>query len=190
VTLDVDPRLVPQLKGDVADRVADENNVDIAFPDKKDKNQGRITITGPKQDAERAREDLLRIADDCVGYLFVSNRPTCSLVVSTLVSGSNGPGSSLGSAAARARYLFGSRPWCFELNLVGQDNVLYKYPNFNFSCNSFFVVFMIVTVNGLVCLRKTQMYVAKLPSCTNDYHADVLLTINVRLSGVSACRWS
>jgi hypothetical protein len=80
VPVELNPQVAAQLKGsDKVDRISDNNRVDIKFPDKKDKNPGLVHIYGPKKDAERAREDLLRAADQQVSCADI-----CTLVRSIL----------------------------------------------------------------------------------------------------------
>jgi hypothetical protein len=81
-------------------------------------------------------------------------------VVSTLVTGSNGPGYSPGSAATRAYHLFGSRPWHSKLNLVRQDRARHFYPIFFFIsiCKPSLVSIYLVTVTAILMLLMRQTF--------------------------------
>ncbi|XP_055486989.1 vigilin-like, partial [Leucoraja erinacea] len=67
LTLSVDPKYHPKIigrKGAVISQIRKDHDVNIQFPDKGDENQESITITGYVQNAESAKEAIMKIVAD------------------------------------------------------------------------------------------------------------------------------
>lgn len=85
VNPDYHPKIIGR-RGTVVSSIRTKHDVQINFPKKGDPEENIITITGYEQNTHTAKEEIMKIVSELVGFLFICFIQKFMLVIETTQS--------------------------------------------------------------------------------------------------------